>query len=192
MIAALFVQRGGVYFGLDDVDPWDESRDARRYAGPYPVVAGRARARDIITHHRGEGSQPRAAGLRTTPRGPVRCSLVVGRDESARAAEARVRAELDELERIAETVVQRWSACDGETPSSAEHWRNAGFCDAEVIEWLEAGVPWALSADALAVVGIEPRDVARQHEPGVTLGLAYARGEVSLATVQRLVLGEES
>lgn len=39
MIAALFVQRGGCYFGLPDVDPWDESRDARKYAGPWPVVA---------------------------------------------------------------------------------------------------------------------------------------------------------
>lgn len=39
MIAALYVQRGGCYFGLPDVDPWDESRDARRYCGPWPVVA---------------------------------------------------------------------------------------------------------------------------------------------------------
>lgn len=39
MIAALFVQDGGVYFGRPDVDPWPESRDARMYAGPWPVVA---------------------------------------------------------------------------------------------------------------------------------------------------------
>lgn len=39
MIAALFVATGGVYFGLDDVDPWDVTRDARLYAGPHPVVA---------------------------------------------------------------------------------------------------------------------------------------------------------
>ena len=39
MIAALFVQRGGVYWDLPDVDPWDEARDARMYAGPHPVVA---------------------------------------------------------------------------------------------------------------------------------------------------------
>lgn len=39
MIAALFVQTNGVYFGLPDVDPWDEKRDARKYAGPHPVVA---------------------------------------------------------------------------------------------------------------------------------------------------------
>jgi hypothetical protein len=39
MIAALYVEHYGVYFGLEDVDPWDERRDARLYAGPYPVVA---------------------------------------------------------------------------------------------------------------------------------------------------------
>lgn len=39
MIAALFVETDGAYFGLPDVDPWDERRDARKYAGPYPVVA---------------------------------------------------------------------------------------------------------------------------------------------------------
>ncbi len=39
MIAALYVATGGCYFGLPDVDPWDASRDARLYAGPFPVVA---------------------------------------------------------------------------------------------------------------------------------------------------------
>lgn len=39
MIAALFVHKGGHYFGLPDVDPWDEARDAMKYAGPWPVVA---------------------------------------------------------------------------------------------------------------------------------------------------------
>lgn len=39
MIAALFVAKGGCYFGLPDVDPWDEARDARLYNGPWPVVA---------------------------------------------------------------------------------------------------------------------------------------------------------
>jgi hypothetical protein len=39
MIAALFVATNGVYFGLPDVDPWDASRDARAYPGPFPVVA---------------------------------------------------------------------------------------------------------------------------------------------------------
>ena len=38
-IAALFVEAGGVYFGLDGVDPWDADRDARLYPGDARVVA---------------------------------------------------------------------------------------------------------------------------------------------------------
>jgi hypothetical protein len=38
-IAALFVATGGCYFGFDVIDPWDITRDARLYNGPYPVVA---------------------------------------------------------------------------------------------------------------------------------------------------------
>lgn len=39
LVSALFVQRGGCYWNLPGVDPWDEERDARLYAGPNPVVA---------------------------------------------------------------------------------------------------------------------------------------------------------
>lgn len=39
MIAALFVQAKGAYANTPGVDPWPEARDARRYAGPWPVVA---------------------------------------------------------------------------------------------------------------------------------------------------------
>ena len=39
MIAALYVQSNGVYADLAGVDPWYEARDARTYAGPWPVVA---------------------------------------------------------------------------------------------------------------------------------------------------------
>lgn len=39
MIAALFVAKGGCYFGLPNVDPWDQERDARLYDGPWPVAA---------------------------------------------------------------------------------------------------------------------------------------------------------
>ena len=38
-VAALYVRTWGHYFGLPGVDPWDESRDARMYQGPWPVVA---------------------------------------------------------------------------------------------------------------------------------------------------------
>jgi hypothetical protein len=39
MIAALYVQADGCYSNVSGVDPWPESRDARTYAGPHPVVA---------------------------------------------------------------------------------------------------------------------------------------------------------
>jgi len=38
-VAALFVDPRGCYAGLENVDLWDEAQDARRYPGPYPVVA---------------------------------------------------------------------------------------------------------------------------------------------------------
>jgi hypothetical protein len=39
IIAALFVEPGGPYFNMVNVDPWDELKDARDYEGPYPVIA---------------------------------------------------------------------------------------------------------------------------------------------------------
>lgn len=38
-IAALFVETDGAYFGIPGVDPWDKARDARLYAGPWPIVS---------------------------------------------------------------------------------------------------------------------------------------------------------
>lgn len=39
MIAALYVAKNGSYAGAAGIDAWTELRDARLYAGPYPVVA---------------------------------------------------------------------------------------------------------------------------------------------------------
>jgi hypothetical protein len=39
VIAALFVETDGVYFNQPGIDPWDITRDARRYPGPHPVIA---------------------------------------------------------------------------------------------------------------------------------------------------------
>lgn len=38
MIAALFVDKNGPYSDLENIDLWDEKRDARKYQGPYPVI----------------------------------------------------------------------------------------------------------------------------------------------------------
>lgn len=39
MIAALYVETDGCYFGVPGIDPWDQQRDARAYSGPHPVIA---------------------------------------------------------------------------------------------------------------------------------------------------------
>lgn len=39
LIAALFVETGGIYFNVEGIDPWDKTRDARLYSGPWPVIA---------------------------------------------------------------------------------------------------------------------------------------------------------
>jgi len=39
VIAALFVEKTGIYSTFDNVDVGDVERDARNYAGPWPVVA---------------------------------------------------------------------------------------------------------------------------------------------------------
>lgn len=39
IVAALFVEKGGCYFDLEGVEPYDLKRDAMKYAGPHPVVA---------------------------------------------------------------------------------------------------------------------------------------------------------
>lgn len=38
-IAALYVEKNGCYWDIPGVDAWDIDRDARRYPGPFPVVA---------------------------------------------------------------------------------------------------------------------------------------------------------
>ena len=105
----------------------------------------------------------------------------VARDETPADLRARGVRQLEEQRAIAETLAQSWPRLDGETPDPAVHWQAAGFCDAEVVAWLEVGVPWVGMALELREAGVEPRAVGREWESGCTLGLAFARGDVSLA-----------
>lgn len=38
-LVALFVQPDGCYSNMDNIDSWDEQRDARLYSGSHPVIA---------------------------------------------------------------------------------------------------------------------------------------------------------
>lgn len=38
-VAALYVMANGVYSGFPDIECWGEDRDARKYDGPFPVIA---------------------------------------------------------------------------------------------------------------------------------------------------------
>lgn len=110
MIAALFVQRGGVYYGLAHVDPWDKARDARAYAGPWPVVAHPPCARwsRLATHAFG-----RPTGKK------------VGDDGGCFAA--------------ALAAVKRWGGVV-EHPASSKAWRAHGLLDPVIgSDWTPAG-----------------------------------------------------
>lgn len=93
----------------------------------------------------------------------------------------------EQLLAVDETVtLHRPRQLDGEEPDQAHHWIAEGFDDAAVVAWLEAGVPWATHAQQLRDAGVSPREVAGQYEVDVTLGLAFARGEVTLGQVLSL------
>lgn len=119
--------------------------------------------------------------------GDLRVDLDADADETPAALHARGLRELAEQRLIAETLEQSWPRLDGETPDPAHHWQAAGFDDAQVVAWLEVGVAWAGKAAALRDAGVEPREVAREFDTDVTVGLAFARDEVALSEI---LLGE--
>lgn len=90
-----------------------------------------------------------------------------------------------DLALIRETVEQDWPRCGGERIDGAEVWHHQ-WADAKVIAWLEAGVYTAAAAVRLASAGVEQREVGGEYEVNVTLGLAFARGNVDLDQVLRL------
>lgn len=112
--------------------------------------------------------------------GDLRVDLDGAAGETPADLRARADQQLAEQRLIAETLEQTWPRLDGEMPDQAHAWQAAGFIDAEVIAWLEVGVYGSASAQQLRDAGIAPREVGGQYEVDVTLGLAFARGEVSL------------
>lgn len=121
-----------------------------------------------------------ASAAKPGPRGTLVVGLRGGDGETASALQVRARAQLAELALIAETLEQTWPRLDGETPDQPQHWLAAGLRDAEVLAWLEAGVPWAGKAAELRNAGVSPDEACREWDTDVTRGLAFARSEISL------------
>ncbi len=112
MIAALYVETGGVYCGLAGVEPWGVERDARTYAGPWPVVAHPPCQRWGRFWH-GSPSAPHKFRL--------------GDDGGCFAAAlASVRAWGGVLEHPADS--HAWAAFGLIAPPRSGGWHSAGFC----------------------------------------------------------------
>lgn len=82
MIAALYVETDGVYFGLPDVEPWGlPERDAREYHGPHPVVAHPPCERWGKYWHGGPNSEryPRERKTKGADAGCFPCALLAVR-----------------------------------------------------------------------------------------------------------------
>ncbi len=104
-VAALYVETGGCYFGLDGVDPWDTKRDARLYAGPHPVVA----------------HPPCSRWCKMAPVNQARYGHKIGDDDGCFAAAlAAVRTFGGVLEHPAVTIA--WRAHDLPHPPSSGGW----------------------------------------------------------------------
>lgn len=127
-----------------------------------------------------------ASTARPGPRGSLSLAIVADAGETVAALTARAVEQLAELARIEETLAQPWPRLDGEEPDPSKHWLAAGLTDAEVVEWLEVGIPWASHAKQLRDAGVAPREVGGEWDTDVTLGLAFAIGAVSLAQVLEL------
>ena len=78
MIAALYVETGGVYYGLPDVDPWDEERDARLYDdGP-----SRRRVRSGMSRKHGAVWSNGAGRTFTLPLSSREAHRIISRDSA--------------------------------------------------------------------------------------------------------------
>jgi hypothetical protein len=150
LIAALYVQTGGCYYNLPGVDPWDRERDARRYAGPWPVVAHPPCAR---------WGRYWGGGPTTWPR------LVKGDDDGCfKAALASVRQWGGVLEHPAHS--HAWLAHGLPWPPAAGGWQrdvDGGWCCH--VEQAAYGHP-ARKATWLYACGVELPDLKWGRAPG--------------------------
>lgn len=167
-IAALFVDEKGPYVGLDGVDVWGISRDARTYPGPHPVVA----------------HPPCSRWSQIARVAQARWGTKMGEDEGCfDAALASVRRWGGVLEHPAESAA--WASFDLTPPNPAGGWTAADFAGgwtcrvdqshfghkARKATWLYAcGVLWLPSLpwdrkDGEFVIAIMPGETRRKRIP---------------------------
>ena len=129
------------------------------------------------------GSCTLKAPLVATDSPAFRVLFKLARDEEQTKERARLTAS---ARAIAETVEQPWPRCGDARIDPASAWAPY-FTDLDVVAWLEAGVYTAAPAIRLGRAGVGPRQVARQYEVDITLGLAFTRGEMSVEQLLREV-----
>lgn len=101
------------------------------------------------------------------------------------------------LRDVVETLARRAAvAGDAAAVEAAGEWVAAGFDDAEEVgEWLDAGCLTAAEARRLDDAGVTPEQAALRTADGAggaedTLARKFARGELSLAEVRRILTRE--
>lgn len=179
MIAALYVETGGVYYGLPDVDPWDEARDARKYAGPWPVVAHPPCARWSrlagLVEHLGARRRAAAAQLDAFP-APIARAQDGGCFAAALAA---VRTWGGVLEHPAETAA--WPAHEIERPIKG------GWTATECGGWVAEVAQSAYGHRALKRTWLYARCQARPADLDWSQPVALARVSEANGTSRKLV-----
>lgn len=146
-MAALYVDPRGPYPSMPDVECWDETRDARTYAGPHPVVA----------------HPPCARWCRLAKFVEARHGYRVGDDGGLFAAAlAQVRRYGGVLEHPAWSLA--WSAFDLQPPATE------GWAKTLTGEWVATVAQSAYGHDAkkltwLLLVGAEPPRETRWGKP---------------------------
>lgn len=162
-VAALFVDAKGCYSRVDGVELWDESRDARLYAGPHPVV----------------GHPPCSVWCQLAAVNQTRYGHRIGDDDGCFAsALASVRTWGGVLEHPAYSYA--WPRFGLQRPPIAGGWVSAGPCGGWVchVEQLSYGHP-ARKATWLYAFGVELRALrwGRRGKPRAWVGWMRNHGE---------------